>query len=292
VLGSLHYLTLSEPSNPAQPRHLAYWQWGDPYNPRVIVCVHGLSRNGRDFDTLAQALASEYRVLCPDMAGRGKSDWLTRKTDYNYPLYMADTMAFLDQMRLEQVTWIGTSMGGIIGMMLAAQQPQRISRMVLNDVGAIVSAKGLKRILNYVGSGNIFANADEAMAYLKPIITPWGIASEEQWQKMFAASFTALPDGRYALAYDPDISQPFKEATSKADTIADIDLSMVWNAIACPVLILRGSNSDILTHDTALAMCQRAVPTKLVEFEGAGHAPALLDDTQIRPIVDWLDIRP
>jgi pimeloyl-ACP methyl ester carboxylesterase len=286
----LNYLTLSDPSNPARPRHLAYYEWGDAANPDVVVCVHGLSRNGRDFDSLAQALASRYRILCPDMAGRGKSDWLTSKTDYSYATYVADMFAFFNALQLKKVDWLGTSMGGIIGMMLAAQQQGHIGRLILNDIGSVVSATGLKRILSYVGSSSVFAHADEAMATLKSIIAPFGITSEAHWQYMFTASFNPLPDGRYAFAYDPDISKPLKETLNTADAITDIDLTAIWNAIQCPVLILRGAQSDILARTTALAMCQRTAPTRLVEFEGAGHAPALLDEVQIRTVVDWLDI--
>ncbi len=289
-MSTLHYLTLTDPGNPARPRHLAYYQWGDVENPDIIVCVHGLSRNARDFDFLAEALASRYRVIAMDMAGRGKSDWLTNKTDYNYLTYIADCCALLDGLKLEKVTWLGTSMGGIIGMMLAAQQPQRIKRMVLNDIGAVVSAQGLTRILGYVGSSVPFANAEEALSHLKSILRPFGIASEAEWQFMFEISFNRLPDGRYAFAYDPDISQPFRDAASKADAIADIDLSAAWSQVQCPVLVLRGKESDILTHETAAAMLNRPIPTTLKEFDGVGHAPALLNDVQIHTIIDWLDI--
>jgi pimeloyl-ACP methyl ester carboxylesterase len=285
----LHYLTLTEPSNPAQPRHLAYFEWGERTNTNVAVCLHGLSRNARDFDFLAKALASRYRVLCIDIAGRGRSDWFIKKSDYNYLVYLQDICALLGELKLTGVTVIGTSMGGIIGMMLAAQQKDSVSRLVLNDVGKTVSAAGLKRILGYVGTSAIFASKEEALDYLKTIIAPFGISSEAQWQHMFAASFNALPDGRYALAYDPDISRPFKEAAAKAEAVSDIDLSPIWNAVQCSVLILRGKNSDILAHETAVAMCERAAPTKLVEIEGVGHAPALLDKSQIEIITDWLD---
>jgi len=291
MAGTLHSLALADPSNPAQPRHLSYCEWGNAANTNVVVCVHGLSRNASDFDVLAEKLAPRFRVLCPDMAGRGKSDWLSNKTDYNYLTYLTDCTALLNTLKLEQITWVGTSMGGIIGMMLAAQQPARIKNMVLNDVGAIVSAQGLKRILGYVGSSSIFANAGEAMTYLKSVLAPFGITTEPEWQRMLEGSFNILPDGSYALAYDPAISQPFKEAATKADNIADVDLSVAWNAVPCPVLILRGAESDILRRETAQAMCQRAAPTKLVEFAGVGHAPALLSDEQTGIITEWLDIQ-
>jgi pimeloyl-ACP methyl ester carboxylesterase len=287
-VSSLQYLTLADPSNLARPRHLAYYEWGDASNPHVVVCVHGLSRNAHDFDFLAKSLESNYRVLCIDMAGRGKSDWFENKADYNYGIYVADILVLLAKLKVQKVDWIGTSMGGIIGMMLAAQHPDIIKHMVLNDVGSLISAKGLKRILGYVGSSSTFDTQENAMAYIKTILKSFGIASEAEWEFIFSISFNQLPDKRYVLAYDPDISRPFREAASKGGDIADVDLSMVWNMLTCPVLILRGQESDILTEDTALSMCKRNQPTKLIQFENVGHAPALLNDLQIKPIKEWL----
>jgi pimeloyl-ACP methyl ester carboxylesterase len=282
-------LCLVDPSNPAQPRHIAYREWGNPANPYAVVCLHGLTRNSRDFDALAETLALRHRVICPDMAGRGKSNWLRHSSDYNYFTYLNDVNALLSHLQLNEVAWVGTSMGGIIGMMLAAQQPGRIVRMVLNDVGAIVSAQGLSRILGYAGAQSSFANASDAMAYLKSTYASFALSMEEDWQRFFDASLTPLPDGRYAVAYDPDLTRPLKEAAEEAETIADVDLSLFWNAVQCPVLILRGTQSDILTRATAQAMCKRPPLTKLIEIQDTGHAPALLDPKQIRIVVDWLD---
>ncbi len=282
------YITLSEPSNPAEPRHMAYYEIGEANNANIVLCVHGLSRNGLDFEVLAQSLAPKYRVICPDMAGRGKSNWLTNKDGYNYYTYLADILLLINQLKITKFDWVGTSMGGIIGMMLAAQYPQFFKKMVLNDVGSVVSAKGLNRILGYVGKQTVFANEAEAMTTLKSIITFFGISSEEQWQQMFRASFVKLPDGRVAFAYDPEINKPFRETALKGDAITDVDLSAIWNAVQCPVLILRGAISDILTRETANKMCERQISTKLIEFAGVGHAPALLDENQITVIKDWL----
>jgi pimeloyl-ACP methyl ester carboxylesterase len=284
---TLNYLTLADPSEPARPRHVAYWQWGNPNNPRAAICSHGLSRNARDFDMLAQTLAPHFRVVCPDMAGRGKSDWLSNKSDYNYPLYINDSLMLLDQLGLTGVTWIGTSMGGIIGMMIAATQKQRIARLVLNDIGSVVSSEGLRRILGYVGVGTVFENAETAMTHLKSVLTPFGIRTPEHWQYMFNVSFTALPGGKYAFAYDPAINQPFRDTVSSAAGINDVDLTAFWAMVECPALLLRGENSDILRKDTAEAMCQRPGPTKLIEIKDTGHAPPLLEESQIRIIVDW-----
>jgi len=287
MLPTLHYLTFTDPSELARPRHMAYWEWGDPANPKVAVCAHGLSRNGRDFDSLARVLSAHYRVICPDMAGRGKSSWLSNKSDYTYTLYMADVLALFSQLALKDVTWIGTSMGGIIGMMLAAMHQKHIKAMVLNDVGSIVSAEGLRRILGYVGLGGLFNDREAAMAYLKSVLLPFAITREDQWEQMFDISFVALPGGRYAIAYDPEINQPFRDAVSKSGEIADVDLTPVWNEVKCPVLLLRGEHSDILPRPAAEAMAQRPEPVKFIEIKGVGHAPALLDESQIGIIVDW-----
>jgi pimeloyl-ACP methyl ester carboxylesterase len=288
VTPALHYLTLFDPFEPARPRHLAYYEWGDAANRHVAVCAHGLSRNGRDFDYLAKVLSPHFRVLCPDMAGRGKSDWLVNKADYSYSLYMSDCLALLHQLKLERVTWIGTSIGGIIGMMIAAEQKQHISALALNDIGAVVSAEGLRRILGYVGIGNaFFESRDAAMSYLKSVLAPFHITSEEHWRHMFEVSLTPLPGGRYALAYDPGINQPFRDAVSKTDGIADVDLTPFWKAVTCPVLLLRGERSDILPRAVAQAMCDRPQPVKLVEIMDTGHAPALLQESQIRIVADW-----
>lgn len=284
----LNYLTLTDPYETGRPRHLAFWEWGDVANPRVLVCSHGLSRNGRDFDAVAQALSSDFRVICPDMAGRGKSDWLTNKADYTYSLYMSDSLTLLDELKLEHVTWLGTSMGGIIGMMIAAAQKNRISALGLNDIGAVVSAQGLKRILGYVGLGGTFDNAEDALKALKSIMAPFNITSEAHWQHMFAISFNNLPGGRYALAYDPGINQPFRDAVSSPQGIADVDLTPFWAQVSCPVLLLRGEKSDILPKATAEAMCKRDQPVKFFEIKDTGHAPALLEESQVRIIVDWV----
>lgn len=283
----LHYLTLIDPSEHARPRHLAYWEWGNPANPRAAVCVHGLTRNGRDFDVLAQALSTRFRVICPDMAGRGKSDWLVNKADYNYPLYLADSLALLSHLKLANVTWIGTSMGGIIGMMIAATQKQLIAALALNDVGAVVSAEGLRRIIGYVGVGRTFETAEAAMAQLKSVIAPFHITSDAHWQYMFNASFTTMPGGKYAFAYDPGINQPFRDAVSAPEGIKDVDLNLFWSQVTCPVLILRGERSDILNKATAEAMTQRPQPVKLFEIKDTGHAPPLLEESQVRIIMDW-----
>lgn len=283
------YIALLQPSNPTRQRRLSFREFGDINNPNVAVCVHGLSRNARDFDRLATALSSRYRVICPDMAGRGDSDWLDDKNGYNYITYISDIGALLLHLKITKVDWVGTSMGGIIGMMIAAQQPFLIKRMVINDIGAVVSAEGLKRILSFVGKKNVFDNRQEAMDVLKYYLQPFGITQEADWEFMCDISFRQQPDGRYHFNYDPEITKPFKEAAmATGNVISDIDLSLAWNAVQCPVLILRGTESDILDAATSQSMLKRTPATKLVEFPLVGHAPALLSPDQIRVITDWL----
>ena len=282
-----NYITLSEPANPAQPRHVAYYEFGNRDNPNKIICLHGLSRNGLDFESLAGDLANYYHVICPDMAGRGKSDWLTHKMDYNYSTYISDIEELSAALSLVQVDWIGTSMGGIVGMMLAAQKPAFIKRLVLNDCGAIVSAQGLKRIAGYLGRETIFPDKDGAMDYIKTTYACFGLSLEEHWRQLFQSSFIPLKDGRYALAYDPEISAPFHQVNDQQERV-DIDLSAAWNQVKCPTLILRGEASDLLSHATAVSMSENKPQTTLVEFSGIGHAPALLDRSQITTVTDWL----
>lgn len=283
------YIPLAQPSNPTRQRKFAFREFGDINNPRVVFCVHGLSRNARDFDRLATALSSRYRIICPDMAGRGESDWLDDKNGYNYITYISDIGSLLLHLKITQVDWVGTSMGGIIGMMIASQQPLLIKRMVINDIGSVVSAEGLKRILSFVGRKTVFDSRQEAMDALRFYLQPFGITLESDWEYMCDISFRQQPDGRYQFNYDPEITKPFKDAAIAANNVVtDIDLSMAWNMVQCPVLLLRGSESDILSAATAQSMLKRVQPTKLVEFPSVGHAPALLCPEQIKVITDWL----
>jgi pimeloyl-ACP methyl ester carboxylesterase len=283
------YISLPAPSNPAQLRKIAVHEWGEAQNPNIVLCAHGLSRNAQDFRFLAEALAPHYRVLCPDMAGRGESDWLVNKNDYNYMTYASDVVAILLHLGITKVDWVGTSMGGIIAMMLAAQQPLLVKRLVINDIGSTVSAQGLKRILSFVGSKTVFDTRAEAMQTLKTYLQPFGITTESEWEYMCDVSFKKTQNGNYQFAYDPEITKPLRDATELAGKeVTDIDLSMFWNALQCPVLILRGADSDILSRSTAEAMLKRPFVTKLVEFPAVGHAPALLSANQIKVITDWL----
>lgn len=262
---------------------VAYAEWGDPESSDIALCVHGLTRNGRDFDHLAAALQGERRVLCPDVAGRGRSEWLAAVEDYGYPTYCADMAALLARVGGEAVDWVGTSMGGLIGMMLAAQPGTPIRRLVMNDVGPFVPKEALERIAAYVGTDPHFASLGELERHLREIHAPFGPLTDEQWAHLAHCSVRELPDGAYALAYDPGIATAFKTRP-----LEDLDLWALWDNVRCPVLVLRGAESDLLLPDTARQMRERGPHAEVVELAGIGHAPALMEHSQIDTVRDWL----
>jgi pimeloyl-ACP methyl ester carboxylesterase len=262
---------------------LAYHEWGEAAKERVVVCVHGLTRNGRDFDVLARALGDRCRVLCPDMPGRGKSEWLARPLDYGFPLYLADAAALLVRVGAEQVDWVGTSMGGLIGMLLAAQPNSPIRRLVLNDVGPFIPKTALERISAYVGNDPRFTGLTELETYLREVHAPFGPLSDDQWHHLALHSARREPDGTFALHYDPAIGTAGRAAPAQ-----DLDLWAEWDLVPCPVLVLRGAQSDVLSADTAAEMARRRPRAKVVEIDGVGHAPALMAPEQVAAVRDWL----
>lgn len=261
---------------------LHYTEWGDTNNPRVLICVHGLTRTARDFDFLATSLERDYRVICPDIVGRGQSEWLNNKLDYNYPQYLNDMTALLARTGVERVDWIGTSMGGLIGMLLAAQPGSPIRKLVMNDVGPLVPKIGLARIAEYVGKPVEFTSIAEMESYLRMIAAPFGPLTDDQWRHLATHSARRLENGDYVFAYDPGIAESMKAIQE------DVDLWSVWDAVSCNVLVLRGAKSDVLNRNDAEMMTQRGPRAKLVEFANIGHAPALMSDDQIQIIKDWL----
>ncbi len=261
---------------------VAYYEWGDAENPRVAICVHGLTRNGRDFDMLARALAPRFRVVCPDVAGRGLSQWLTHKQDYGYPVYLADMAAIIARTGVDKVDWIGTSMGGLIGMMLAAQPETPIRRLLLNDIGPFIPRAALERLALYVGKAPLFATLAELEQHLRMIMAPYGALTDAQWHHLATHSSHRNDDRSYGLSYDSAIASAF------ADPLQDVVLWPVWDAIRCPTLVLRGKESDLLLGKTAEEMTQRGPRAQLVEFDGIGHAPALMADDQIAVVRDFL----
>ena len=267
--------------------HMAYVEWGDAANPQVLVCVHGLTRSGRDFDFLAQALAADYRVVCPDVVGRGRSDWLRNKSLYALPQYCADMTALLARLNVETVHWVGTSMGGLIGMALACQPETPIARLVLNDVGPVITATSLERIGTYLGAAPRFDSIEQAEAFVRFVSATFGSFSDEQWRHLTVHVTRTASDGKIEFAYDPGIAQSFREMLAAGDG-KDVELWPLYDGIACPTLLLRGETSDLLTHDAALQMAGRGPRATLVEVPGVGHAPMFMDAAQVAPVRKFL----
>lgn len=282
--------TPSQNGTQKKPHHIAYTDWGKPDNPHVIICVHGLTRNCRDFDFLATALSSDYRIICPDVVGRGQSDWLEDERDYDYyPLYLSDAsalIAFIQSQYQVPITidWVGISMGGLIGMMIAIQSEIRINKLVMSDIGPLIPAAALKRIAEYVGKDIRFDNLDEFEAYIRKISAPFGPLSDDQWRHLTIHSVRLLNDGTYGFCYDPKISASFRTYV----LCEDIDLWQYWDMLQTPTLVIRGSESDVLFAETAAAMQERGPKAKLIELSGIGHAPTLLDEKQISIVRDFL----
>ena len=270
--------------SPAGLHRMAYVEWGDPDNPRVLVCVHGLTRNCRDFDFLAQALSDRYRVVCPDVVGRGRSDWLRVKDGYQLPQYVADMVTLLARLDAEELHWVGTSMGGMIGMALAAQAETPIARLVLNDVGPVISAAAVKRIGEYLGLKPQFASFKEAEQYVRLVSAPFGRLTDAQWQHLTEHVTRQKAGGGYEFVYDPGIAEPFRKAMNDEDVI----LWPLYDAIRCPTLVLRGAESDLLSHDTCLEMGRRGPKARVAEIPGVGHAPMFLDDAQVAVVREFL----
>lgn len=290
-LPKLRFFDAPNPHGAPGTHRLAFYEWGSPYAPPVF-CIHGLTRNGRDFDFLARRLATDCRIIAVDVAGRGKSAPMTDLRWYENGAYMQDILALADWMNIPRFDWIGTSMGGIIGMMIASLVPGKITRLVLNDIGAMIPKEGLLRIGQYVGQQAGFRNFDEAERYLRAIMKPFGISKPEHWQHVFDHTLVRQHDGSFTFAYDTRIGDAFRLAASMMEKLEDIQLWMLWAAITCPTLVLRGAESDILTSDIAQKMQQTHRDMILVEFPGIGHAPTLFEPEQIDVIADWLRDHP
>ena len=266
---------------------MAYWEWGDSANPRVLVCVHGLARQGRDFDVLARAMSAEYRVVCPDVVGRGRSDALADPQGYQIPAYVADMVTLLARLDAQSVHWVGTSMGGLIGLGLASLPQSPIGRLVLNDVGPTIQFEALVRIGTYLGMPLRWATMDEAAKYLRSISASFGPHTAEQWMALSRPMLKAGGDG-LVLHYDPNIAVPFRAITPELAAAGDALTWQAYDAITCPTLLLRGAQSDLLTRETAQAMTQRGPKARLHEFAGVGHAPTLVADEQVAVVREFL----
>jgi pimeloyl-ACP methyl ester carboxylesterase len=282
---------------------MAYWQWGDAQAGHVVVCVHGLSRQGRDFDVLAQGLLSRaaqpLRVVCPDVAGRGRSDWLADPMGYQLPGYVADMLQLLAQLHgqapLSTLDWVGTSMGGLIGMALCGTPklplPVPVRRLVLNDVGPAIQWQALQRIGTYLGNTGRFDSVQQAADAMWAISTSFGPHTPEQWMALSKPMVKSLPDGAFTLHYDPAIGVPFREVTQESAAQGQAALWQLYDNIRAETLVTRGANSDLLSPETAKAMTERGPHARVVEFEGVGHAPTFVTDNQVEAVASFL-LRP
>lgn len=279
---------------------MAYWQWGGANAGHVVVCAHGLSRQGRDFDVLAQALVERtdgaLRVVCPDVAGRGRSDWLKDPMGYQIPGYVADMLAMLGQLHHEApvatLDWVGTSMGGLIGMGVAGTPnlplPAPVRRLVLNDVGPAIQWQALQRIGTYLGNTGKFESVQQAADAMWAISTSFGPHTPEQWLALSQAMVKPLTEGGVTLHYDPAIAVPFRSLTEQSAVEGQAALWHLYDNVRAQTLLTRGAKSDLLSHETAQAMTQRGPRARLVEFEGVGHAPTFIAPDQVEAVASFL----
>ena len=278
---------------------MAYWEWnatGNPAHPHVIVCVHGLSRQGRDFDVLAQALSQHARVICPDVVGRGQSDWLPDPQAYQIPQYVGDMLCLLAQVHAEAaiqtLDWFGTSMGGLIGLALLGSPglplPVPVRRFVLNDVGPVIQWQALQRIGSYLGQFTPFDTLQQAADALWAISSGFGPHTPQQWLELSRHMVKPVEGGGVTLHYDPAIAVPFRSVTQEGAAQGDAMLWQLYDAVQARTLLLRGAQSDLLTRETAQAMALRGPHAELVEFEGVGHAPTLVAENQVQAVEGFL----
>jgi pimeloyl-ACP methyl ester carboxylesterase len=264
---------------------MAYKEWGDPDNAKVLVCVHGVTRVADDFDALARALCDRYRVVCPDVVGRGRSDRLRDPALYVVPQYVADMVTLIARVTAanddEGVHWFGTSMGGLIGIALASQEASPIRRMVLNDIGPVLDPAAMARIGDYIGQDVRFPSYEEGAAFVRAVSTSFGPHSEEQWDKLTRDVLVQQPDGHWTRHYDLGLAAPFKALTPERVAHDEAQLWAAYDAIRCPTLLVRGELSDLLSHATAQEMTRRGPQPRLVEIAGVGHAPTFLQPEQI-----------
>ena len=275
---------------------MAYWQWGNPEGAHVVLCAHGLSRQGRDFDVLAQALVARgdgrTRVICPDVVGRGQSDWLQDPLGYQIPNYAMDMAALLAELRPTQLDWVGTSMGGLIGMVVAGSglSPIPVRRLVLNDVGPVIQWAAIQRIGQFLGAVMRFDSLEQAAAGMWAVSTGFGPHTPAQWLELSRHMVKPIEGEATAvrLHYDPAIAVPFKAVTQEATLAGEAAVWAVYDQIKAQTLLLRGADSDLLSSATAKAMQERGPKPALVEFAGVGHAPTMIASDQVKAVGDFI----
>jgi len=272
-------------TSPGGLHRVAYKEWGDADNPKVLVCVHGVTRVGADFDHLAQTLCDTYRVVCPDIVGRGRSDRLRDPAYYTVPQYVADMVTLIARVTAgsanEDVAWFGTSMGGLIGMALAALEGTPIRRLVINDIGPVLDRAALQRIGDYIGQDMRFPSFAAGEQFVKDVSASFGPHSEAEWNKLARDVLRQGDDGQWERHYDLNLALPFRAITVERAAEDEAALWAAWDAITCPTLLVRGEHSDLLSHATAQQMTTRGPRPRLVELAGVGHAPTFVHADQI-----------
>lgn len=271
-------------ASPAGLHRIAYREWGDARNRDVLVCVHGLTRSSRDFDELARALRGQFRVVCPDVAGRGDSDRLADAKLYTWTQYVADMVTLIARLDVEAVNWLGTSMGGLIGMALAALPGNPLARLVLNDASPVIGRAALERIGAYVGQERRFETLEEAESYVRAIAAPFGPHSDAQWRFLAETWVRRQEDGSWRPHYDTRIAEAYRATMPEKD----LELWPLYDAVRCPTLLVRGEHSDVVSHQAAAEMTRRGPKAKVAEIRGVGHAPTLLHPDQIAVVRDFL----
>ena len=275
-------------ASPIGLHRLAYWEWrpqgAAAAAAPTVLCAHGLTRNGRDFDHLAARLSQRYRVICPDMAGRGRSQWLADSSLYSVPQYVADCVTLIARLDVERLAWVGTSMGGLIGLSLASLPGNPLTALVLNDIGPVIDLDGLARIGTYVGKAPTLDSYEQAIDYVRQTAAGFGPHDAQGWDALSRHYWIQQPDGRWRAHYDPRIAEPFRGYLGQPP----LDLWPVYDAISCPTLLTRGAQSDLLSCETAQQMCRRGPRARLVEFAGVGHAPTFIPVDQIDVVDQFL----
>lgn len=266
--------------SPAGLHRMAYVEWGDPDNPRVLMCVHGLTRTGRDFDVLASHLARHYRVVCPDIVGRGKSEWLRDPNWYIFPQYVADIVTLVARLGVDHLDFFGTSMGGLIGILLASMPGSPIGRLLINDVGPHIEPVSLLRLREHIGQRQRFETAQEGVDYIAQRSEGFGPHTEAQWRALNAPMLRRV-DGGFELRSDPAIAQAFNQVSMAAALTGELALWQAFDAIQCPVLVAHGECSDLLSPFTVNEMVRRGQSVRSIDIPGVGHAPTFIDPLQI-----------
>ncbi len=289
--------------DPKTTHRMAYWSWGESSAPHVVLCVHGLTRQGRDFDLLAQALVAAakdanlpaIRVICPDVVGRGKSDWLQDPMGYQFAQYAGDMAVLIQSLNaqhpIERLDWVGTSMGGVIGMLLAAQQlPTPVRHLVLNDIGPVVSWSSILNMKTYVGQVGKFESVQQAANAMWEISKSFGPHTAEEWLALSQNMVRRLEDGTYTLHYDPALREPIRAVTQEQAQVGEAALWQVYDLIQCQTLLIHGAESELLSLSAVREMQQRGPRAQVASVQGVGHAPTLTHEDQIDIVLQFLGL--